>query len=118
MSELNTKCFGEMPFQNYERPAQIPIRKSRFEYLLNEYAPKESDRWILINHPNHFVIYDKKTKFCIYDAEYIDYKDQYEDSEPICAVITKIKINEDPSQHPSDIEDDFGTAADLLEKEL
>ena len=118
MSELNTKCFGEMPFQNYERPAQIPIRKTRLNYLLNEYVPKESDRWILINHSNHFVVYDKKTKFCIYDAEYINIEDKYEDTDPICAVITRIMINIDPNQHPSDIDDDFGTVADLLEKEL
>ena len=50
--------------------------------------------------------------------KYIDYKDQSEDPEPICAVITKIKINEDPVQHPNDIEDDFGTVADLLEKDI
>ena len=61
-------------------------------------------------------IYDKKTKFCIYDAEYINIEDKYEDTDPICAVITRIMINIDPNQHPSDI-DDFGTVADLLEKE-
>ena len=118
MNESNQKLYSEMPDNSYERPAQIPIRKSRLKYLLNEYYPKESDRWIMLNRQNHFVIYDKKTKFCIYDAEYIDYKDQYEDPEPICAVITKIKINIDPYQHPSDIADDFGTVADLLVKEL
>ena len=57
-----------MSSQNYERAAQIPIRKSRFEYLINEYISKESDRWIMFNQPNHFVIYDKKTKFCIYEV--------------------------------------------------
>ena len=118
MNESNQELYSEMSDNSYERPAQIPIRKSRLNYLLNEYSPKESDRWIMLNRQNHFVIYDKKTKFCIYDAEYIGYKDQSEDSEPICAVITQIKINEDPAQHPSDIEDDFGTVADLLEKEF
>ena len=118
MNELNQKQYHEMSSQNYERPAQIPIRKSRLEYLLNEYVSKESDRWILLNQPNHFVIYDKKTKYCIYDAEYIEHEDKYEDPETIRAVITKIKINIDPNQHPSDIADDFGTVADLLVKEL
>ena len=118
MNDVNPKHYFEMSLQNDERPAQIPIRKSRLDYLLNGYVSKESDRWTIINQPDHFVIYDKKTKFCIYDAEYTLIKDQFEYPDPICAVITKIKINSDPNQHPSDIEDDFGTVADLLEKEL
>ncbi len=72
----------------------------------------------MFNHLNHFVIYDRKTRFCIYDAEYTDFEDQVADPEPICAVIDKIRINEDPKQHPCDIEDDFCTLADLLEKDL
>ena len=108
----------ETPFLNYERPAQIPIRKSRFNYLINEHSPKESDRWIMLNQPNHFYVYDKNTKFCIYDAEYIYIEDQFEDPDPICAAIIKLKINSDPNQHPSDFEDDLGTVADLLVKEF
>ena len=108
------KYYFKMTDSIHECPAQIPIRQSRLNYLLYDYSPREADRWIMFNHPNHFLIYDMNTKFCIYDAEYIDFKDQYEDPEPICAVITKITFNTNPKQHPSDIEDDFGTVRDLL----
>ena len=108
----------QMPSDSYERPAQIPIKYRRLDYLLNEYSPKETDRWIMFNHPNHFVIYDRKTKYCIFDAEYINLEAQDADPEPISAVIVKILINKDPEQHHGDIEDDFSTLADLLEKDL
>ncbi len=110
--------YFQMSSDNYERPAQIPIRYGRLDYLLNEYSSKETDRWIMFSHPNHFVIYDRKTRFCIYDAEYTNFENQFADSEPICAVIEKIRINKDPEQHPGDIEDDFCTLADLLERDL
>ena len=112
------KHYFEMSRFNYERPAQIPILRSRLNYLLNEYSPQESDRWIMFKHPNHFLIYDIKTKFCIYDAEYEAFEEQYEDPEPICAVVTKLRINQDSNQHPEDIDNDFGVVADLLVKEL
>ncbi|WP_034450138.1 hypothetical protein [Butyrivibrio sp. AE2032] len=115
---IDEKNYSKMSSDNYERPAQIPIRYKRLDYLLNEYSPKDTDRWIMFNHPNHFLIYDRITKFCIYDAEYIDYESQYKDPEPICAIIVKMKINKDPDQHPNDIKNDFMTVADLLEKEL
>ena len=108
------KYYFEMSKLNYERPAQIPISKSRLNYLLNEYSPKETDRWIMFKHSDFFFIYDMKSKFCIYEVKY----EGLEDSEPICAVITKMRINQDPNQHPKDIEDDFKVIADLLEKEL
>jgi hypothetical protein len=112
------KHYSEMSPMSQDRPAQIPIRKNRLIYLLNEYTPNESDRWIMFSHPNHFLIYDMKTRFCIFDAEYIDYEDHYPDQEPICAVITRIVINQDPNQHPSDIEEDFLVISDLLTKDL
>ena len=112
------KYYSEMSSVNHDRPAQIPIRESRLKYLLNDYTPKETDRWIMFNHPNHFLIYDRQTKYCVYDAEYIDLEIKQEDREPICAVITKMRINQDPNQHPEDIEDDFKVVAELLKNEL
>lgn len=108
----------QMSSNNSERPAQIPIRKNRFSYLMNEYSPKETDRWIMFSHPNHFVIYDRSTKFCIYDAEYINYESNYEEPDPICAIVTKMRINTDPNQHPDDIEHDFMMVGDLLLEDL
>ena len=102
----------------HDRPAQIPIRRSRLNYLLNEYSPKESDRWIMFNHPNHFVIYDTETRYCIYDVNYVLFEKEYYEDNPIVAVIPQMRINQDPEQHPSDIKEDFSKVHDLIIKEL
>ena len=114
-NELN---YHEMPSIYHDRPAQIPIRRSRLNYLLNEYSPKESDRWIMFNHPNHFVIYDTETRYCIYDVNYVLFEKEYYEDNPIVAVIPQMRINQDPEQHPSDIKNDFDKVHNLIIKEL
>ena len=106
-----------MPSIHYDRPSQMPIRKNRFEYLINDYSPKETDKWVMFNHPHHFLIYERETKNCIYDLEYLDLPST-EEFNPIVAVVSKIRINRDPDKHSGDNEDDFETVAELLEKGL
>lgn len=110
----NEQNYQAMPFNSYKRPAQIPIRKSRLVYLLNEYSPKDTDRWIMFNHPNHFTIYDGETKCCIYEVEYMVFETPGVEENPIVAVISQIRINQDPEQHPNDVEDDFDNVSDLI----
>lgn len=114
---LNGQEYYDMPSGYSERPAQLPLRKERFEYLLNQYLPKQSDRWVMFNHPNHFLIHDKSSGFCVYDAEYVLFEDSESDN-PIAAVITSFRINQSSEQHPSDIVDDFDTIRELLTKTL
>lgn len=114
----NEKNYNKMSSKYEERPAQIPLRKNRLDYLLSEYSPKETDRWILFIHPNHFVIYDRETKHCIYDIEYVVFEKPYDEDNPIVAVIPKIKVNQDHEQHPIDIDDDFNKAFELIINEL
>ena len=113
-NELN---YHEMSSVYQDRPAQIPIRGSRLNYLLNDYSPKESDKWIMFNHPNHFVIYNRESKYCIYDVEYMAI-DSHEEDNPIVAVVSSMRINQDPRQHSSDDKDDFDKVHDLIVKEL
>ena len=89
-------------FYYKDRPAQIPIRRERFDYLLNRYAPDDSQRWYMVSRPNHFLIYDNKTKCCVYDATYIEFED-IKDGNSIVAVISNIRIN--TYNLPKDVED-------------
>lgn len=60
--------FFSMSQENYTRRAQIPIRRSRYDYLLSQYLPDKNDRWIMFQHPGHFLIYDIESRYCLYDG--------------------------------------------------
>ena len=51
----------------YDRPAQIPVSRERFDYYINQYSPDGYEKWVIFLHLGHFVIYDKETKACMYD---------------------------------------------------
>ncbi len=110
--ELTDDMLCCMPDLHIDRPAQIPIRRSRMEYL-EEHCPMVVDRWVIHYCPHHLILYDKVSKYCIYDAEYIVFNDSSVD-DPIVAVVSKIRINQDSKQYPGDIEDDFEVVADTI----
>lgn len=117
---FHDNSFHEMSENNYTRPAQIPIISDRFNYLVNLYQPDQNCKWLLIHHPNHLIIYDASSKYCLFDAEYTmlgEPASVSEEESPIVAVITQIRINQDISQFPC-IEDDFGLLVDLILREL
>lgn len=114
-NELSEDMFGSMPDAFIDRPAQIPLRRSRLKHLVDS-CPMVVDRWVIYHHSNHFILYDKASKYCIYDAEYICHKDSGE-PDAIVAVISRIRINQDAAQYPRDIGDDFDTVADIILKE-
>lgn len=68
-------------------------------------------------HPGHFLIYDKNSRYCVFDATYISFDKQETSPDEIVAVIYEIKINKDTEKIPI-IEDDFGLLASLIEKDL
>ena len=116
MDESN---FIPMSDKNYSRPAQIPIRTERFEYLTKIYKPEAEDgRWVMFHHPGHFRIYDRETRYCIFDAAYTILKNPEEGTPgDIVAVVTDIKISTDESRHEI-IEEDFRVIDDLIVTEL
>ena len=67
---------------------------------------------------SHFVIYDTETRYCIYDVNYVLFEKEYYEDNPIVAVISQMRINQDPKQHPSDIKNDFDKVNKLIIKEL
>ena len=113
--------FIAMPEENYSRRAQIPIRLSRFNYLLNQYVPSKNQTWIMFQHPGHFFIYDKKSRYCIFDGIYLKFEKETEDlleDDPIVAVITEIIINQDPNQYPDLTRDSFSLFVNLITNDI
>lgn len=119
MIVLDENTYHGMSEKSYLRPAQIPIRRARFEYLVNEYTPNENDEWIMFHHPNHFVIYSGLTSFCVFDAEYVELPREDEE-DPLIAVISKIRINQDKGQCPAQMQerDGFGVLSTLINEKL
>ncbi len=113
---LNEKDFNRMPDDACDRPAQIPIIRERLDYLLNQYTPDSTKRWVMFHHPDHFVIYENATKNCIFDATYLEFDqiDGYEKG--AVAVITTFRINR--SQFPDDVDDEFRLLVDLIHRDL
>ena len=75
----------------------------------------------MFHHPGHFLIYDKRSRYCLYDATYIrlrETKDVCEEKDIIEAVIAEIKINKDEKQKASVEKGDFGLLCDLILKDL
>lgn len=109
----------DMSEKNYTRRAQIPIRAGRFEYLTEKYKPaNDNNPWIMICRGNHFLIYDRATRCCIFDAKY-EVRDKTEpiSSDEIVAVISEITISVDESRHLI-IENDFRVLMHLVTEEL
>ena len=108
---LSDENWGEdylgMSENYYDRPAQIPVPRERFDYLMNRYSPGDYEKWVIFHYFGHFMIYDKETKKCLYDVSYIEQKDS-----KLAAVITTIRINMD--NHSEDTDDDFGFIARLF----
>ena len=109
-----------MPATRDSRPAQIPIRAERFEYLTKYYKPGEKDsKWIMFHHPGHFMIYDMESRYCIFDGTYAmlgDPDSQVPDE--LVAVVCDIRIC--PKEYSSTIfeGDGFRIFADLICEEL
>ena len=117
MNQYNENQFMKMPENHYARPAQIPIRVKRFNYLINEYIPGNNDQYIMFHHPGHFLIYDKMSKCCAFDVAYVVFKEKTQTQsgeDSLVAVIPEIRINQDDSIHKTD-EDDFGIVVELIE---
>ena len=111
------KRLSSMSQENYTRRAQIPIRRSRYDYLLSQYVPERNDQWIMLQRPGHFLIYDAESKYCLFDGAYLVFEkaaDRSSEEDPIAAVITEITINQDPVQFPDKIENDLRLFADLI----
>lgn len=68
--EMNTDLY-EISTDGYNRRAQIPLRKARFDYLVNDYISKKNDEYCMVHKPNHFLIYNQHSGFCQFDASYI-----------------------------------------------
>lgn len=115
------KQYFSMSRENYTRRAQIPIRCSRYDYLLSQYLPERDTKWIMFHHPGHFLVYDIESRNCLFDGAYLAFEkaaDRFAEEDPIVAIITEITINQDPVQFPDKIEDDFGLFSNLLLEEL
>ena len=104
-----------MSENNYTHRAQIPVRVDRFKYLTKEYKRHAGDsKWVMFHHPGHFIIYERDSKLCIFDATYQagEDADKRADNE-IGAVITEIRM---PMNNI--IDNGFRVLADLICKDL
>lgn len=110
---------GFMPGSSFIHPAQIPIRVDRFKYLTRQYTAREKESdWELINYPGHFVICNKKTGRCAFDASYTSFGELDECPEDeIAAVIYYIRICREALPDPTE-NDGFGILAELIQKSL
>ena len=85
---INESDYFVMPATRETRSAQIPINAERFEYLTKHYTPgKNGSRWIMFHHPGHFMIYDKESRYCIFDGTYATVTDS-----DLVAVVYDIRI--------------------------
>ena len=100
--------YYEISENNIVRRAQIPIRRQRFQELTN--PTDDGSRWDIVRMSDHFLVFDKTTRFCYFDATYmwIENKSSEDEDNPIVAVISKIKINNDYDQCPDMEDNDFG----------
>lgn len=105
----------EMPEETYVRSAQIPVTRERYEFLSNDGKPIYTDKWIIVLKDDHVLIYDRKSRYCIYVATLIMF-DNKESDDSLVAVISEIKINRNNDQRPKGIveEEDFDIVANLI----
>ena len=86
------------------RPAQIPIKKTRFEELTKGKWSSPDEKWVVFCHHDHLMIYSTETKSCVFDVVYLElpWKKRIKDSEdPIVAVIIRMFINQEANQRPN-----------------
>ena len=113
---VDESMFYEMPDQQYSRPAQIPISRKRYR-CLTECTPTEEGDWIIFSYPKHFLVYNKTTRYCIFDATYVLFPENSNErieEDAIAAVVTNIQINQNDAQRSNLVEDDFTILASLL----
>lgn len=68
----NTKQFEPIPGKHF-RPAQILIRKNRFDVLQKGHSSTdENDPWVMTCSGDKMLIYDKKTGVCLFDCRLLD----------------------------------------------
>ncbi len=99
---------------------QIPILKDRFIYLTRHYRPNsENSRWVMYHHTGHFMIYERETKCCIFDAIYMPFglPDNLPEDE-IVAVIHEIRINQKEVSSPFVDDNGFRDLAYLIREKL
>ena len=75
----------------------------------------------MFHHPGHILIYDKISKYCIFDGEYLVFEkaDAHTlEEDPIVAVVFNIIINQDPLQFPDKGQNAFRLFADLILEDL
>ena len=119
MRQAQESQYNIMPALYNNRPAQIPIRADRFRYLTKEYSPGVDDSgWVMFHHPGHFMIYDKVTRNCVFDASYglLREPENLRDEE-LVAVVFDIRVYLEGINQP--IKDDgFGLFGHLIRDEL
>ena len=118
-TEYNENQFDIITDNSYSRPAQIPIREARLNYLLNEYSPSANDRYVMFSHPGHFMICDTNTMKCIIDATYeiIARDDANSLEDKISAVVSSMTFYEDETT-TSKRADMFKLVANLINMDL
>ena len=111
--------FIAMSGECYSRRAQIPIRKSRFIYLTEQYRQAEDGvRWTMVHRPGHFLIIDRESLQCIVDAFYIVSKEiEMRPDDEIVAVIHEMRLRKDEELYGRG-KDGFGLLADLITEKL
>ena len=118
-TSINGSKYFEMSEESYTCPAQIPLLRGRFRKLV-ESSPTEEGNWLIFNHPGHFLVYSKLTYFCIFDAAYTVFQgpnSELSNEDTVAAVVTEIRINQNKTQRPKYISDDFDLLASLLRGE-
>lgn len=83
----------------------------------NMFHKMSDDNYIMFHHPGHFLIYDKKTKYCVYDATYAYFsgqRDKTTESDPIVAVVYEMKISLNDKHYYNKAGDDFGIVMDFV----
>ena len=116
VTAADESMFFEMSGEHYSRPAQIPISMKRFKSLTDS-PPTEEGDWIIFSHPGHFMVYNKITGYCIFDATYVllsEIDDEQSAKDAIVAVVTEIVINQNNAQRPSLNRNEFTILANLI----
>lgn len=111
----------DMPVDCYVRPAQIPLKWDRFNYLTNQYFPSKEDKYVMVQRNKHFMIYDNESGECLFDVAFSvlhEEKEAQESDSKIAAVVTKITISQEKTIIPDKKKDDFVQLMNILQKEL
>ena len=118
-TEYNENQFQIITDKSHSQYAQIPITRTRLNYLLNEYSPCTNDRYVMFSHPSHFMIYDTESMKCVFDATYevIACDDTNSLEDKISAVVSSMIIYEDETKR-NEGTDMFNLLVNLIESDL